>query len=335
MPYLRIYGVPVVDYGFHAETILAERGDTHPPVVDRTWSFYNSVALAYTAYRDTGTGGWPFHGTVNSRSHRDAYRLCHTVPHSYRPLGTERRVRRPVAGTPAFETQRRVLVKQLTALQNAEPRDSTPHIASVYIHRERDLAAWGKPRHGLLQYDTNTLEGFLFSMPWEHERARRRTEYLFQVRCLLGARMDEAIAADEGDVAALNRAWIAAFAQTEKGECDSVYGNLFVGNWSDMNGTTPTAIFMNEMRRRVGIIETALRLWQMDHDGALPGSLDELAGLPYLKNVPTIPVGGGAFEYIPPKTAEESSVHKKYPGLATDRIYLRSGGLFWELSNVH
>jgi len=66
-----------------------------------------------------------------------------------------------------------------------------------------------------------------------------------------------------------------------------------------------------EIRFRAQIISLALKAYYMEH-GELPETLDVLEGV-YLKKLPTVPVSGEQFDYVPhPDASDESAVKHFY-----------------------
>ncbi|MDR1491726.1 MAG: ABC transporter permease [Planctomycetaceae bacterium] len=142
--------------------------------------------------------------------------------------------------------------------------------------------------------------------PWEKTRALAYVKYRFQTDSLIAEQSEQLIFQNRGSAEYLQK----KIQDTQK-ETPNKYFPLDY-SFRELP-VTPCTLFLSEAQRRETLIVLALRLWMLEHDGALPETLDELRGT-YLSEIPLTPFYNVPFDYVPhPAPETEAALSPKSP----------------------
>ena len=125
--------------------------------------------------------------------------------------------------------------------------------------------------------------------PWEKTRALRFAEYRFQTDSLVAEQSERLVLHNEDDIKYLT-AKVSELQMT-------IPNRVIYHDEISYLPVTPYSIYSMEQKRRVAILQAALRLWYDEH-GELPETLDQLQGV-YLTEIPLVPFYNTPFEYCP------------------------------------
>ena len=149
--------------------------------------------------------------------------------------------------------------------------------------------------------------------PWERARAKRLLNNEFQRTMKLYDQIDKAVYENQGDISEFlkdhnntmfpgsyldkylrNDPWITLIDMHNNYQLPRMY--LY----------DPSGTFYRENRRRMMLIESALRLWKLEH-GDYPDSLDKLVGV-YLEKLPRTPFFDDPYIYFGYEPGKEPSI---------------------------
>ncbi len=194
------------------------------------------------------------------------------------------------------------IVVALRKLKKAVERGPTWLNVFAQIAKQQENETLSQIQTG--KYNTSFRGWLITNTPWERNRAFR---YFLQK-------------ADSGW-----REFFGVLATVEEGkrpivqsESNSRYRTLYFsyGPLESIRTYVNSNILSNyyhymtvKTQERVMPVLLALAAWQWDHDGELPGKLDDLVG-PYLEKMPLDPATGKAFHYLPKGIAPNANINR-------------------------
>jgi hypothetical protein len=144
---------------------------------------------------------------------------------------------------------------------------------------------------------------YRYGLFWEKYRIMRRLNYEFQIQSRLADEMDRLINENKGNLRQVFRNDIGhrerRYASYREFAVNVTY--LLQGGWNQDFYSR----YHHEILFRQQLISLALQAYYLEH-GELPETLDVLKGT-YLEEIPTIPVTGEPFEYVPHPDAESKT----------------------------
>jgi len=289
IPFIRIYSVPVVNYGYFIDMADVNR---------RTIT--NEMAMAYSDV-------WrPINSRDDLRKAAEALRILQkaNVEYVHGVRGTINAFLDNLEATIQYKRQERPqrkhfvtieFIDEAIALLESLEKNHTPLVDRVRIAYEHDFRTiLDYLNHPDWIHDDNIRYVFRCFrwMPWERIRAMRQLENDFQIQSRYAERTERAVFGNKGDMESLILSYSDDYLRGRREPWTGLDSKL-----SGFEGVAPPgAVFNEEIKRRLLVLRFALLKFGLEKN-RLPETLDELVTEGILKELPTQPNSGDAFGY--------------------------------------